>query len=78
MCRRPGRRKFLKNAVVLGGGATLSSLLPRWAASVGEGMPSTMPTLAGNEIKLFIGHTAVSIEGKTTHAVTINGTVPAR
>jgi CopA family copper-resistance protein len=35
-----------------------------------------MPTLSGNEIKLIIGHTPVSIEDKTTHAVTINGTVP--
>ena len=35
-----------------------------------------MSTLSGNEIKLIIGHTPVSIEGKTTHAVTINGTVP--
>lgn len=61
---------------MLGGGATLSALLPRWAASVAQGMPSTMPTLSGNEIQLIIGHTPVSIDGKTTHAVTINGTVP--
>jgi CopA family copper-resistance protein len=71
-----GRRKFLKEAAVLGGGATLSALLPPWAASVAQGMPSTLPTLSGDEIKLVIGHTPVSIEGKTTHAVTINGTVP--
>ncbi len=71
-----GRRKFLKEAAVLGGGAALSALLPPWAASVAQGMPSTLPTLSGDEIKLVIGHTPVSIEGKTTHAVTINGTVP--
>jgi CopA family copper-resistance protein len=70
------RRKFLKGAAVLGGGATLSSLLPPWAVSVAQGVPSTMPTLSGNEIKLIIGHTPISIDGKTTHAVTINGTVP--
>src|SRR5687768_17105768 len=72
----PGRRKFLKGAAALGGGATLSALLPPWAASVAQGIPSRMPTLSGNEIKLIIGHTPVSIEGKTVHAVTINGTVP--
>jgi CopA family copper-resistance protein len=72
----PGRRRFLKGAAVLGGGATLSALLPPWAASLAQGMPSAMPTLSGNEIKLIIGHTPVSIEGKTAHAVTINGTVP--
>jgi FtsP/CotA-like multicopper oxidase with cupredoxin domain len=70
------RRKFLQRAAVLGGGATLGALLPSWAASIAAGMPSKMPTLSGNEIKLVIGHTAVSIEGKTAHAVTINGTVP--
>ena len=35
-----------------------------------------MPTLSGNEIKLIIGHTPISIDGRTAHAVTINGTVP--
>ena len=70
------RRKFLKGAAVLGGGATLSALLPSWAATLARGIPSTMPTLSGGEIKLVIGHTPISIDGKTTHAVTINGTVP--
>ncbi|HEU4692497.1 MAG TPA: hypothetical protein VFS23_29245, partial [Vicinamibacterales bacterium] len=70
-----GRRKFLQSAVVLGGGATLSALLPPWAVSVAQGMPSTIPTLSGSEIKLIIGHTPISIDGRTAHAVTINGTV---
>ena len=61
---------------MLGGGATLSALLPRWAASAARGMPATMPTLSGDDIKLTIGHTPVSIDGKTSHAITINGTVP--
>jgi CopA family copper-resistance protein len=70
------RRRFLKGAAVLGGGATLGALLPPWAVGVAKGVPSNMPTLAGHDIKLVIGHTPVSIAGKTTHAVTINGTVP--
>jgi CopA family copper-resistance protein len=72
----PGRRRFLKDAAALGGGATLSALLPPWAESLAQGIPSTMTTLSGKEIKLIIGHAPVSIEGKTVHAVTINGTVP--
>jgi CopA family copper-resistance protein len=71
-----GRRKFLQGAAVLGGGATLSVLLPPWAVSLAQGMPPTMPTLSGSEIKLIIGHTPISIDGKTAHAITINGTVP--
>jgi FtsP/CotA-like multicopper oxidase with cupredoxin domain len=70
------RRRFLRGAAVLGGSATLGALLPSWAASTARGVPSRMPTLSGNEIKLVIGHTAVSIEGRSAHAVTINGTVP--
>jgi len=80
MRRRPilnsSRRRFLRGAVVLGGGATLSALLPPWAVSLAQGIPSTMPTLSGSEIKLIIGHTPISIDGRTAHAVTINGTVP--
>ncbi|MDX5331438.1 MAG: multicopper oxidase domain-containing protein, partial [Caulobacteraceae bacterium] len=70
------RRALLRGATILGGGAALSSLLPAWAMSASPGIPSTLPTLSGNDIKLTIGHTPVTIEGKTSHAVTINGTVP--
>jgi len=37
------RRTLLKRAAVLGGGAALGALLPPWAQSVAQGMPSTMP-----------------------------------
>jgi CopA family copper-resistance protein len=70
------RRSLLKRAVVLGGGASLGALLPPWARSIAQGMPSTMPVLSGDDIKLYIGHTPITIDGKTSHAVTINGTVP--
>jgi CopA family copper-resistance protein len=69
------RRTLLKKAAVLGGGAALSALLPPWAQSLAQGTP-TMPTLSGEDIKLTIGHTPLTIDGKTAHAVTINGTVP--
>jgi FtsP/CotA-like multicopper oxidase with cupredoxin domain len=70
------RRMLLKRAAVLGGGAALGALLPPWAKSVAQGMPATMPTLSGQDIKLVIGHTPITIDGKSAHAVTINGTVP--
>ena len=70
------RRKVLKGTAVLGGGAALSALLPAWAWSASPGVASTLPTLSGEEIKLTIGHTPISIDGKRSHAVTINGTVP--
>jgi CopA family copper-resistance protein len=73
---RLDRRTLLKRAAVLGGGAALGALLPPWAESFAQGMPSTMPVVSGDDIKLIIGHTPITIDGKTSHAVTINGTVP--
>ena len=70
------RRRLLQAAAALGGGAALGTLLPPWATSFAQGVALAMPTLSGNEIRLLIGHTPVVIEGKTIHAVTINGTVP--
>jgi CopA family copper-resistance protein len=70
------RRAFLSRAVVLGGGAALSTLLPPWARSASPGTDASWPELSGEDIHLTIGHTRVTIEGKTRHAVTINGTVP--
>jgi CopA family copper-resistance protein len=77
--RRPGtafdRRHFLQSLAVLGGGATLASLLPGWARAAGH--PSQgPPALSGHDIKLTIGHTPVTVDGVGAHAVTINGTVP--
>ena len=76
--RRPDldRRSLLRGAALLGGGATLGALLPSWALSASPGLVSTLPTLSGEDIKLTIGHTRVTIDGKPQHAVTINGTVP--
>jgi CopA family copper-resistance protein len=80
MRRRPAihlsRRTILKRAAVLGGGAALGTLLPPWAQSIAQGMPPSMPEVSGDDIKLTIGHTPITIDGKTGHAVTINGTVP--
>jgi CopA family copper-resistance protein len=70
------RRSLVRGAAILGGGAAISSLLPSWALSASPGAASTLPTLSGEDIKLTIGHTPIIIDGKRSHAVTINGTVP--
>ena len=69
------RRALLRGGAILGAGAAVSSLLPNWAMSAERSL-SALPTLSGEDIKLTIGHTPVTIDGKTSHAVTINGTVP--
>ena len=70
------RRQLLRSASVIGGGLALSTLLPGWAQSATAGSTPTPPTLTGPNVDLRIGHSALRIDGKAAHAVTINGTVP--
>lgn len=77
---RPGaatvdRRRLLRGAIALGGGASALALLPGWARSATPGL-STLPTLSGEDIRLTIGHATVKVDGRVGHAVAINGTVP--
>ncbi len=71
------RRTFFARAAALGGAAALGPLLPAWAQSGTRGLRPDMPTLSGEEIALRIGHSPFTVDGRTGHAVTINGTVPA-
>ncbi|TAJ68801.1 MAG: copper resistance system multicopper oxidase [Phenylobacterium sp.] len=70
------RRHLLRGAGLIGGGLAAGALFPGWAQSATPGL-STLPTLSGEDIKLTIGHSALKVDGRTGHAVTINGTVPA-
>ena len=70
------RRQLLHAAATIGGGAALSALLPGWAASASPGIAPSLATLSGDDIKLTIGHSALTVDGRRGHAVTINGTVP--
>ncbi|MET3667480.1 copper resistance system multicopper oxidase [Caulobacter sp. 1776] len=69
------RRRFLQSLAVVGGGVTLAGLLPSWARAAGEGAPRP-EGVSGSEIKLTVGHTLVSVDGRSAHAVTVNGAVP--
>ncbi len=69
-----------RTALKLAGGAGLASLapfLPAWAQSGSPGIAPTLPTLSGDNIALSVGHTPFSVGGRTGHAVTVNGTLPA-
>ncbi|HQT54451.1 MAG TPA: copper resistance system multicopper oxidase, partial [Phenylobacterium sp.] len=70
------RRQLLRGASLIGGGLALSTLLPGWAQSATVGTGPTLPTLTGPNINLRIGHSSLNVDGRTGHAVTINGTVP--
>jgi CopA family copper-resistance protein len=62
------------SALGVAGAANL--LLPAWARSGTPGLPSTLPTVSGSDIALTVGHTPFQVDGRSGHAVTVNGTVP--
>jgi CopA family copper-resistance protein len=71
-------RRSVLHAGALGGlGLGMSGLFPSWAQSGSAGLRPDMTTLSGEDIRLSIGHSAFTVGGRTGHAVTINGSIPA-
>jgi CopA family copper-resistance protein len=69
------RRLFLAGGLALGG---LTALQPAWAKTVSHGASAKgFGTLAGNDIRLSVAESSFQVDGRTGHAVTINGTIPA-
>ena len=71
------RRSLLRGAALGGVGLGLSGLFPAWARSGTAGTGPEMPTLSGEHIRLQIGHSPFTVSGRSGHAVTVNGTLPA-
>ncbi len=72
-----GRRALLQSGIAGAAGIGLSGLFPAWAQSGTAGIVPTMPALSGEDIALTIGNTPFTVGGRTGHAVTVNGTLPA-
>jgi CopA family copper-resistance protein len=68
-----------RRAVLQGGGATLaaSAWLPAWAQTQSSGIVAPVPVVSGGDITLRIARQAMTIDGRVSHAIGINGTVPA-
>ena len=71
------RRNLLRGAAYASGGIALAPLFPAWAASGTHGVAGSPGILMGEDIALTIGHSAFKTCGKTGHAITVNGTLPA-
>ena len=72
------RRTLLRAGALGVAGLCLPGLLPAWARSGAHGMSAKgMPTLAGNQVELNIAESAFSVDGRSGHAITVNGTLPA-
>jgi CopA family copper-resistance protein len=71
------RRGLLRGAGFAGAGAAAAAWLPAWAQGVSAGIARPLPVVSGDDITLKVGRTMMTIDGRTTHAIGINGTVPA-
>ncbi len=70
------RRQLLRGASLVGGGLALTAWMPAWAQSVSPGSMTALPTVSGNDIMLKIARQTMLVDGRKSHAIGINGTVP--
>ncbi|MDX3900214.1 MAG: copper resistance system multicopper oxidase [Sphingobium sp.] len=68
----PTRRALMKGVAA----ASVLRWLPAWAQPVSPGIAPAIPTVAGPDIRLRIAHQRMRIDGRDSHAIGINGTIP--
>ncbi len=71
------RRSLLRAGAVGAAGLGCSGLFPAWAQTGSRGLTPQMPTLSGEDIRLTAGHSPFTVGGRTGHAITLNGVLPA-
>ena len=71
------RRQLLRGASLAGSGLALAAWMPAWARSVSPGLAAPLPMVSGDDITLRIARQTMRIDGRTSRAIGINGTVPA-
>ena len=71
------RRRLLSAGLLAGAGIAFPGLVPAWARSGSPGLVPDIPALRGEDIALKVGHSRLTVDGRSAHAVSINGTIPA-
>ena len=71
------RRKVLSATCQSAGLAALGSLLPAWARSGDAAATTGVTELSGTSFDLEIAHAPITIDGRSSNAITVNGHVPA-
>jgi len=70
------RRRFIGSSAALAALLGTGRLAPAWAQSGTAGLASG-GAISGDNIALTIGHSQFSTSGRTGHAITVNGSLPA-
>ena len=70
------RRAFLRAGAVGAASLGLAGLFPAWAQPVSRGIAKPLPQVLGADIALTIGRVPLTIDGKVSAGIGINGTVP--
>lgn len=71
------RRALLRAGAAGATGLGLARLFPAWAQSGTPGLAAEAPMLSGEEIRLKVAHSAFAVGGRSGHALTLNGVLPA-
>jgi CopA family copper-resistance protein len=73
---RLDRRSLVRGAAGLGALSAIGGLFPGWAMAGTAGAGTGPDVLSGERIRIDISHARLTINGRTSHAVTANGTMP--
>lgn len=71
------RRDLIRGMGSLAGALVLGRAFPAWARSGTAGLSPQPGTLSGESIALTVGESHFQTGGRSAHAVTVNGTLPA-
>lgn len=71
------RRNLLRAGAWGAAGLSLTGVYPAWAQTGSSGLRAGMPTLTGEDIRLRVAHDNFKVGGRTGHAITMNGVLPA-
>lgn len=71
------RRRFAAASLFGAASLGLAGMFPLWARSGTPGLKPDLPTLAGEDIRLTVAHSPFKVGGRSAHAITLNGVLPA-
>lgn len=77
MTRCVDRRQLLRGGLLAGGGMALSWPTASWAQPVSPGIVAPLASLSGDDLTLEVAHAMMTIDGRPSHAISINGSAPA-